>query len=115
MHANPTEETVKLALDGETYKLFFALEAIAAAEDASGIPLITGLKEKDVNSPRISLVRAMLWGCLLPHQPKTTREEAAAMVTQWNWSKIWDRVLETWVAGMKPPAEAESDPTPGQS
>jgi hypothetical protein len=114
MHANPTEETVRLELAGESYKLFFALEAIATAEDASGIPLITGLKERDVNSPRISLVRAMLWGCLLPHQPKITRQEAAAMVTQFNWSKIWDRVLEAWVAGMKPLA-AEPDPTPDQS
>ena len=113
---NPTEPTVTLTLDGTNYALLFSLEAIATAEDATGLPLITGLRAKDVDTPRISMIRALLWACMLPNFPKTTREEAAALVTQWNWRDVWEKVVETWVAGMRKPSEdAASDPIDSQS
>jgi hypothetical protein len=110
---NPTEPTVELTISGETYTLFFSFDAIAAAEEATGLALISGLRQKDVDAPRISLVRALLFGCMLPHQPKTTLAEVAALVNQWNWSAIWEKVLEAWVAGMKKP-EPNEDPLPDQ-
>jgi hypothetical protein len=111
MRKNPTQQTDSLVIDGETYVLFFDFEAIADAEELTGLPLISGLTKKDVNSPRISFVRALLYACIRPHQPKVTYEEAAAMVNQWNWSKIWERLLKVWVSGMKEPGpETEADP-----
>ena len=112
----PTEPKVTLTLDGTKYDLLFSLEAIATAEDASGMPLITGLRSKDINAPRISMIRALLWACMLPNYPKTTREEAAGLVTQWNWRDVWEKVVETWVAGMRKPQEGTAaDPTDSQS
>ena len=113
---NPTQETVDLTLDGETYTLFFDLDAIAAAEDETGVALIAGMRKRDVDAPRISMVRALFWACLQPYQPKIELPQASAMVNQWNWSEIWEKVLETWVAGMKKPdPNAAADPQKGQS
>ena len=114
MKHNPTEPVVKLELDGEEFDLLFELEAISAAEDVTGLALITGLREKDVQAPRISMIRALLWACLQPKQPSITRQAASVMVTQFNCHKIWDKVLEAWVTGMRKPKEG-ADPTQGQS
>jgi hypothetical protein len=115
MH-NPTEPTGELTIGDKTYTLLFDFEAIAAAEDATGISLIAGLHEKDVNSPRISQVRALLWACLLPKQPKITRTEAASWVNRHNLNHIWGKVLQVWVDGMaEPEAAGSEDPPAGQS
>ncbi len=118
MKNNPTEQTVQLALDGEKYELFFDLETIAAAEDVTGLPLITGIQEKDVYSPRISLIRAMLWAALQPKWPgkeQLTLAQASKMVTQFNCREIWAKVLETWAAGMRKPKKVAADPPQSQS
>lgn len=111
---NPTEPSIELTIDGETYSLLFNFEAIAEAEEITGLPLISGLRKKDVDTPRISFVRALFFACMRTHQPKVTYDEAAALVNQWNWSEIWTRVLDAWVAGMKKPETTEPDPQPDQ-
>jgi hypothetical protein len=114
LRKNPTEPTVELTIDGETFILLFNFEAIADAEDATGLSLIAGLNRKDVDAPRISLVRALLWACMQPRQPDTTLAEASALVNQWTWVDIWGKVLEAWVAGMKKPGPDSADPQMGQ-
>jgi hypothetical protein len=112
---NPTEPTVELNIDGDSYRLLFSFEAIAEAEDLTGLPLISGLRKKDVDTPRIAFVRALLYACLRPHHSEVTYEEAAALVNQWNWSDIWGKVLDAWVAGMKKPDPKDApDPLPDQ-
>jgi hypothetical protein len=116
MH-NPTQGAVKIELGGTAYTLRFDFEAIAEAEDLTGKPLLTGLRERDVTSPTISLVRAMFYACLLPEHPYITFEQAKAMVTRKTLTDIWVKVLEAWSLSA-PPAEedqAATDPTEGQS
>jgi hypothetical protein len=110
---NPVQPAVEIELDGETYGLLFNFEAIADAEELTGLPLISGLRKKDVDTPRIAFVRALFYACLRPNHPGVTYEEAAALVNQWNWSEIWSKVLDAWVAGMKKP-ETAADPQPDQ-
>ena len=116
MRKNPTEQTVEIVIGGETYKLVFNLEAIAAAEELTDLPLITGIRPRDVQTPKISLVRAMLWASMHTHHPDVTPKDAAALVNQWNCRTIWGDVLTVWAAGMrKPDKYAVSDPPKGQS
>lgn len=111
---NRTEPVVELELGGETYELFFSLDAIAAAEEVTGEALITGINQKTVKAPRLLTVRALLWACMLPRRPETTFEEAKEMVTQFTWQAVWGAVLEAWAAGMRKPKDGAGDPTPGQ-
>ena len=116
MH-NPTHPAVKLKLDGVTYHLRFDFEAIATAEELTDRPLITGLRQKDVTSPKIGLVRSMLFACLRADQPDITLDEAKALVSRETLVSIWTKVLEAWTqAKIEPDAEAvESDPPKSQS
>jgi hypothetical protein len=117
MHHNPTHPAVKLKLDGVAYHLRFDFEAIATAEEITDRPLITGLRQKDVTSPKISLVQAMLFACLIPDQPEATFAEAKALVTRDTLVSIWTKILEAWTqAKIEPDAEAaESDPPKDRS
>jgi len=129
MRSNPTKPATELSIDGwqATEKglerkagakleleLVFELESIADAEDVSGLALITGLSKKEVNSPRISLVRIMLWASARPLQPEFTLEDAKKLVDQHTWSGIWGKILEAWIAGMSKP-KADADPLTAQS
>lgn len=115
MKKNPTEQTKDLTIDGVIYTLFFSFDAVAQAEEATELPLILGLRHRDINAPRVSLVRAMLWACLLPHRPTMTLAEASALVNLRNLHEVWAVVLNAWVAGMKEQREAAGDPPKGQS
>jgi hypothetical protein len=116
MKKNPTEPTEELVVNGETYTLFFNFEAVADAEEATGQPLILGLHKRDIQSPRIAMVRAMLWACLKPHHPEVTYATAAALVNARNARDVWGAVLDVWVAGMEEQkAESAGDPPKGQS
>ncbi len=113
---NPVSPSVTVDIDGEEIPLRFELEFISDAEDESGMALITGLRERDVNAPRISLVRVLLWALMRPFNSRLTLAEVKPMVTQFNCSEIWGKVLEAWIAGMKKPGEScEADPHKGQS
>jgi hypothetical protein len=124
MRSNPTKPATELSIDGwqATEKglereagakleleLVFELESIADAEDVSGLALITGLKKKDVDSPRISLVRIMLWASARPLQPGFTLEDAKKLVDQHTWSEIWNKILEAWISGMRKPKADEAE------
>jgi hypothetical protein len=112
---NPVSPAVVLELDGEEFPLRFDLESISDAEDATGLALISGMRQNDVNAPRMSIVRALFWACARAHRPTFTLGEAKALVTQWNWGEIWTKVLEAWVEGMKKPSKIAADPQTGQS
>ena len=58
---NPTSPAVTLQIAGSSFDLVFDFEAIADAEEITGRPLLTGLRRRDIESPSINLVRAMLF------------------------------------------------------
>jgi hypothetical protein len=116
---NPVAPSTSLTIGNATFQLLYSFEAVAAAEDATDRALLTGLRSRDISSPSISLVRAMLYAAVLPLNPKVTLAEVKALVTRKNLSDIWTKVLNAWSAGMAEPdadeADEDTDPRTDQS
>ena len=116
---NPVKPSTTLEINGVKYELLFELEAVALAEDITDRPLLTGLRQKDITTPTISLVRAMLFACLAAKHPEITFALAKTFVTRKNWSEIWGTVLNAWTAGLAEPDPEEdavdADPKTDQS
>ena len=109
---NPTVPKIKLTLGSITYPLHFDFEAIAEAEEIVGRPLLTGLRQRDIQSPTINLVRSMLFACLRHDSPNLSFTEVKSFVTRKNLAEVWGKVLEAWTQGMAEPDEdAEANPT----
>jgi hypothetical protein len=111
---NPVQPKTCLTIGAKTYQLLFDFEAVATAEELVDRPLLTGLRQRDISTPTISLVRAMLFACLYhPHVagvandviPPVTYSEAKALVNRKNLGEVWGKVLSAWTAGL-----AEADP-----
>ena len=105
----PTREVTKLTLKGREYTLLFDLEAVALAEEHTDLPLLTGLKSKDINSPKLLLVRGMLFACIRANHPELSFEDVKALITPKALPKIWAAVLKAWFAGMADEDEDEVD------
>jgi hypothetical protein len=117
MKHNPVAPSTTLVIGKDTFELLFSFNAVATVEDLIDRPLLTGLRSKDINSPTISLVRAMLYAALLPNHANTTYAEASALVTRTSLSEVWGKVLNAWSVGMaESDTEADdADPTKDQS
>lgn len=112
---DPTAPVTKLAINGTEYSLLFDFEAVAEAEEFTGRPLLTGLRSKDITTPTISLVRAMLFACLHSQHPQITFDTAKSLVTRKNIAEVWGRVLEAWTASLAEPEPiAEDEEAPKQ-
>lgn len=107
----PTEETIHLDIDGKGFELIFDFEAVARAEDLTGRAILTGLNRSTVDAPSINFVRAMLYACLLKHQPKTTYDEARALVNRDNLAVIWQAVVEAYIATCVIPNDEQDEQT----
>jgi hypothetical protein len=115
MKHNPVAPSTELKLGEHTYSLRWDFEAIARAEDLTDKPLLTGLRPKDVKTPTISLVRAMLFACISANHPDVTYEHVSALVTRKTFSDIWLAVLNAWAAGIGEADEADTDPKTAQA
>jgi hypothetical protein len=118
MKHNPVAPSTTLVIGKQTFELLFDFESIALAEELSDRSLLTGLRSKDINSPSINLVRAMLFACIHANHPDVTFAEAKLLINRKNLSSVWGSVLSAWSAGMaEPDPEAEDDenPKPDQS
>jgi hypothetical protein len=118
-HRNPVAPTTTLSINGVEYELLFDLDSVALAEDITDRPLLTGLRQKDISTPTVSLVRAMLFSCLQAKHPEITFPLAKTFVTRKNWSEIWSTVLNAWTVGLAEPDPEEdaaaADPKQDQS
>jgi hypothetical protein len=115
---SPVQPTTELKIGGQTYLLLFDFDAIDTAEQLSGRPLLTGLSQKDFESPSIALIRLMLFACAKATHPEITLQIAKSLVTKHNFRAVWSSVLAAWVKGLSEPdpnEEKSADPTPGQS
>lgn len=107
MH-HPEKPSAKLTLSGVEYKLVYDFEAIAEAEDILDKPLITGLRGRDITTPKVNLVRAMFFACAHAYHPELTYEQAKAFITRTNLVEIWPKVLEAWTLA-QPDAEKSNE------
>ncbi len=94
---SPLNKLVLLDLGGVFYTLLFDFEAIAYAEDMTGRALLSGITPKEVTSPTISLVRAMLYAAIHTFHPTVTFDEAKALITRKNFVNVWTKLLEAWM------------------
>lgn len=102
---NPVSPTTPLTVNGVHYALLFDFEAVAKAEELLDRPLLTGLRQKDITTPTITLVRAMLYACLQANHSTISYDTTKSLVNRKNWAEVWTSVLQAWTSGL-----AESDP-----
>jgi hypothetical protein len=102
---NPTKPFTLLTIAGTIYSLLFDFESVAKAEELLDRSLLTGLRQRDINSPSITMVRAMLYACLRVHHPRLTFDEVKVLVDRKNIVGVWHKVLEAWTAGLAEPGE----------
>lgn len=118
MKNSPVAPVTTLSLNGATYSLVFEMESVALAEELTDRPLLTGLRQKDITTPKISLVQSMLFACILPRHPEMTLTQVKALVTRKNFYEVWGVVLNAWTAGLAEPDSEEdvvaADPTKSQ-
>jgi hypothetical protein len=114
-YKNPVKNPTTLTINGTPYSLVFDLEAVSVAEDLLDRPLLVGLRARDINTPTITLVRAMLFACIrggelsVPADEQTTFEQVKALVTRSNVGEVWASVLQAWTAGLGKPDSDEDD------
>lgn len=101
--ADPTLEFVELTLKGTTYRLCFDFEAMARAEEETGLSLILGL---DYKALRITQIRGLFRAAALKAHPDLTLAETTKLVTPVTASRIAAAVMAAW---LKTLAESEGD------
>lgn len=114
----PTEPIIHLDVDGQSFELAFDFETVAIAEDMTGRAILTGLTREVATAPAINFVRALLYACLLKHQPKITYPEARALVKRDNLATVWTAVVDAYLSTCDvadDEKEDGADPTPDQS
>lgn len=109
MKPNPIAPSTTLVIGKQTFELLFDFESIALAEELTDRSLLTGLRSKDINSPSIRLVQAMLFACIHSNHPEVTFAEAKLLITRRNLSTVWGSILSAWSAGMSEPGPDDAD------
>ena len=107
MKHSPVAPTTELTLGGEKYQLLFTFDAVDTAETVLDRPLLMGLSQRDIYTPKISTVRGLLYACMLHNRPDTTFDKVKALINQRNMSEVWNVVRNAWVLGMAEPAKDE--------
>lgn len=102
--ADPTVRYTELKLNGKTYQLTYDFEAIAAAEEATGLELLVGVDWRKINARRI---RAMLYASMVKAQPDIALKEIGKMITVLNLPKIESALVDCW---MNSTPEKEEEP-----
>ena|SRR5690242_11632775 len=107
--ADPTARFVPLKLGGTTYRLCFDFDAIAKAEEMTGMQLLFG-----VDWSRITIVRAraMLVACMLKAHPDITPEKLTKYMTHKNMPKIQNALIDAWVNSTPDADDEENPPQP---
>lgn len=110
--ADPTVRFVPLKLGGTTYQLCFDFDAIAKAEEMTGMNLLFGVDWSKVNVVR---TRAMLVACMLKAQPDITPEKLTKYITHRNMPRIQNALIDAWVNSTPDEDEEENPPQPEPS
>lgn len=107
--ADPTVRYTKLELDGETYHLCFDFDAVAKAEEMTGMGLLFGVDWSMITAPRM---RAMLCACMLKAHPKTKPQDLTKYIVHKNLLKIQTALVDAWVNSTPDEKESPLQPEP---
>ena len=120
--ADPTLDFTELKLGKKTYKLIYDFDAIARAEELTGLGLLAGIDWRNIG---VRKVRGMLYASMLFAHPeialddqtvKATLKELTKQITPWTIGRIENALHETWISSTAPKKEndedAENPPTP---
>lgn len=110
--ADPTARFVPLKLGGTTYQLCFDFDAIARAEEMTGMNLLFGVDWSKVNVTR---VRAMLLACMLKAKPDITADKLTRYINHRNMPKIQSALIDAWVNSTPEEDEEQNPPEPEPS
>lgn len=130
--ANAMKGEVDVAIGGQHYRLVLTTNSMCEVEDLLGRGwfdvaeevqrwMVRRGKEATLNLPKvkISLVRALLWGCLREHHGHLSIADVGSMMQQIageGQTSAVALILETMTRSMpSPESEAENPPAPGQN
>jgi hypothetical protein len=114
---DPTLPKVPLELNGHTYFLTFDFNAIAVAEEKTGMNLLGSL---DLQNLTVRQYRALLYSTMLKETPEITLEEVGNLVTLASIPAITLALIHAWTGSqpevVKEKASAKRpDEQPSQS
>lgn len=90
---DPTLPRVPITLNGNEYHLVYDFNAIARAEELSGLNLFGSF---DFSRLTATKFRAMLFASLLKENSKITLEECGLFITARNLADITIKMVEAW-------------------
>lgn len=103
--ADPTIKYVPLKLGDKEYKLCFDFDAIAIAEEKTGMALLAGVDWRHIGVRRI---QAMLYASALKAQPTCTLEEFKPHIKHSTILKIQIALADCWTESTAPKLEVET-------
>jgi hypothetical protein len=107
---DPTLPKVPLELAGKKHFLCFDFNAIATAEQLTGLNLIRALRSDEWSALQL---RALLYSALLKLQPDVTLEDAGALINIKTMAKVTNAIVEAFTESHPEPEKgekAEADP-----
>lgn len=111
--ADPTARFTTLEIGGKTFKLCYDFEAIAKAEELTGMALLFGVDWSHIDARRM---RAMLCAAMLKAQPDTKPEQLTKFFTHQNVLKIQNAIIDAWLNSTPEAKDDDEDPqTPAPS
>lgn len=102
--ADPTVRFTPLTLNGQTYQLAYDFEAIAQAEELTGLSLLVGVNWSQIG---VRQIRAMLYASLLKAQPKITLDDLTPLLTVRNIAPIERALAAAWVESTPDPEKKD--------
>ena len=108
---DPLQKPAVLTVGKKTFQLDFNLDAIAQAEELTGMPLLFGIDWSNIG---VSRLLGILQAALRTHQPEMTAAQIKRLVQPRYVKAIEAALVEAWFQAMPDPDEeaAENPPLP---
>lgn len=108
--ADPNVEYVPLKLGKREYQLCYDFDAIARAEDITGMPLLLGVDWHNMKSREL---RALLYAAALKAQPDAKLADFTPYIRPAHTGAIVAALIKVWVtSNAEKEEDAENPPTP---
>lgn len=104
---DPTLPKVDVTVGGKKYFLCFDFNALAVAEDATGLNLLRSLDFQNLSAKTF---RALLFAALLRQQPDMTLEAAGSLITASSAPKLTEALVRAYMESNPEADESESAP-----